>query len=136
MVLRDKQVLAYCELSGLADPCDAKRWHIADLYKKSLSSFSLQPTVDVKRVDGEDRLQPICRRQPSFRSSIFAEVVNVAATPAFAGTYSHGNKKKDAPRKGLTFSVPIKKKMTPYMRALEKIKLRKLKKSRSYNQIQ
>ena len=48
MVLRDNQVLAYCELSGLADPCDAKRWHIANA-SKSLPSFSVQLSVDVKR---------------------------------------------------------------------------------------
>ena len=130
MVLRDNQVLAYCELPGLADPCDAKRWHIANA-SKSLSSFTVQLSVDVTRGDAEDRLDLLVRKKPSFHSSICLRMF--AASPKraaiFANTYSVVKDTKDAPRKRWTFSVggPIKKKITPYMKALEQLKSRNRK---------
>merc|ERR1712032_1582583 len=139
MVLQNSQVLAYCELPGLADPCDAKRWHIANASKSlsksrstSLSSFTLQLSVDVKRAE-EDRLDLLVRTKPSFHSPIIHIYDLFASTPKraaiFANTYSDAKGIEDAPRKRLTFSVggPIKKKITPYMKALERLKSRNRK---------
>ena len=126
MVLRDNQVLAYCELSGLADPCDAKRWHIANA-SKSLPSFSVQLSVNVTREDGEEPQKLRVRTKPAFRCAMFAS--SRTCEMLFANTYNDKKGIKDAPRKQLTLSMkdPIKKKITPYMRALENMKRRNRK---------
>jgi len=129
MVLRGNQVLAYCELSGLADPCDAKRWHIANA-SKSLPSFSVQLGADVKREDVKElqKLGIRTKPKPAVRSAMFA--LCRACEILFADMCSDKNHIKDAPRKQLTLSMedPIKKKITPYMKALEKLKSRNRKK--------
>jgi len=127
MVFRDNQVLAYCEFSGLADPCDAKRWCISNA-SKSLPSFSVQLTVDVKRGDVKDLQSIPVRTKPSFRSSAF--VSSPRMNSILVDTYSDKNDIKNAYRKRLTSSVedPIKKKITPYvMIALKNMKRRNRK---------
>jgi len=126
MVLRDNQVLAYCELSGLADPCDSKRWHIANA-SKSLPSFSVQLSVDVKREDVKELHKVRVRTKPAFRSAMFAS--SRTCEMLFADTYSDKKDINDAARKQLTLSMedPIKKKVTPYMKALERLKTRNRK---------
>jgi len=142
-VLRDNQVLAYCSFSGLADPCDAKRWHIANA-SKSLPSFSVQLSVNVKRENVEELQKLRVRTKPAFRSAMF--ISSRTCEMLFADTYSDKKDIKDAPRKQLTLSmedpikknaprkqltlsmeVPIKRVITPYMKALEKLKSRNRK---------
>merc|ERR1712032_1637301 len=126
MVFRDNQVLAYCEFSGLADPCDAKRWHISNA-SQSLPSFSVQLSVDVKRGDVKDLQSIPVRTKPSFRSSAFA--LSPRMNSILVDTYNDKNNIKNAYRKRLTSFVedPIKKKITPYMIALENMKRRNRK---------
>ena len=129
MVLRDNQVLAYCELSGLADPCDAKRWHVSDC-SKSLSSFTVQLSVDVTRGDVEEPHQKVrVRRKPSFHSPISRVRASSPkrAECVFVNTFS-------APR-WTTFSAgePRKKTNTPYMKALKKLKSRNRNKKKTSN---
>ena len=49
VVMLSSNVLAYCGLTGLPSPCDAKRWYIAN----SAQSFFEQPTVTVTNVDAK-----------------------------------------------------------------------------------
>ena len=95
MVLRDNQVLAYCELAGLADPCDAKRWHTRGKSNASPSSFSVQPNVNVKRVDTKDLpdLPAVRVTKPSFRSSMFG-LSTAPASSIFVATDDGANDKK------------------------------------------
>jgi len=125
-VLRDNQVLAYCSFSGLADPCDAKRWHIANA-SKSLPSFSVQLSVNVKRENVEELQKLRVRTKPAFRSAMF--ISSRTCEMLFADTYSDKKDIQDAPRKTLSMEDPIaiKRKITPYMKALEKLKSRNRK---------
>ena len=148
IVIHDNQVLAYCELSGLdlADPCDAKRWYISHSSECS-SSYSVQLSVVLKRADDKDLL--LCQRQrirkkpskrpskkPSPLSDLYelsteSEPTNNRSTESLCET----KQATDAPRKQFslfTFSEganhaghPIKKKITPYMKALRKLQSRK-----------
>ena len=48
-VMQGSNILAYCGLTGLPNPCNASRWYVAN----SAKSFSFQHRVTVKKLDGK-----------------------------------------------------------------------------------
>ena len=123
IVLRDKRVLAYCELAGLADPCDSKQWCILDS-KTSASTFLPQLSVVVTRANAEDMeaqnmLVRSVRRRPSFRLEISTSVGRML-------TSSMPTLRKRRNSKFSTgYSIKeVQSTLSPYMKALEKMKER------------
>ena len=51
LVVQGTSLLAYCGLTGLSNPCDATRWHVANYAK----SFLVQPHMKVVQADGKKR---------------------------------------------------------------------------------
>ena len=114
ILLQRSNVLAYCNLTGLSNPCDATRWFISN----SSKVFSVQLSVTVTTVDAKD-IQSLnsSRRMPSFHSDLFksANVNSIfmdngadADTSAFRG------------RRLASFSMR-KKRSSSYTKALERL---------------
>ena len=113
-VMQGSNMLAYCGLTGLPNPCNASRWYVAN----SAKSFSFQPSVIVKKLDakqerthtqGRDRGSPCtpdCSRISALKT--------IRRRPCFT------------PRLTSFSSVDVKINTSPYIKAVARMqKIRK-----------
>ena len=128
ILLKRRNVLAYCGLTGLANPCDATSWFVSNSSKNFSVQLSLVVTpANAEHVQSQNEVSGKRRKLP-FESGMFS---SVHSTCMYIRDAANANSSTYARRRLSSFSMTklAKKKPSAYTKALERLKRRNKKKA-------